>query len=196
MFLSAPPESEATSQVYESSLESQGFVMNLTRAWAWRPDVFDGFASLRSQLTNNSSLSKRELAVLVCSVAATLGDSYCALAWGKTLAGASSPATAAAVLQARASDDLTPREKALAVWARKVVAHPNRTTAEDVAELRDVGLSDREIAEATLFVGFRLAFSTVNDALGAKPDWQLAAAAPPEVVAALTFGRAAARKDA
>jgi hypothetical protein len=28
------------------------------------------------------------------------------------------------------------------------------------------------------FVAFRIAFSTVNDALGAQPDWQLAAAAP------------------
>ena len=30
----------------------------------------------------------------------------------------------------------------------------------------------------TVFVAFRLAFSTVNDALGARPDWQIAAAAP------------------
>jgi hypothetical protein len=50
-------------------------------------------------------------------------------------------------------------------------------------------LSEQEIFEATVFIAFRLAFSTVNDALGARPDWQLAAAASPEVRDAVTFGR-------
>ena len=36
-------------------------------------------------------------------------------------------------------------------------------------------LNDREIFETTAFIAFRLAFSTVNDALGALPDPQLAA---------------------
>ena len=43
-----------------------------------------------------------------------------------------------------------------------------------------------EIFEATAFVAFRLAFSTVNDALGAQPDWQLVAAAPQRVRAAVS----------
>jgi len=189
MYIAPPPDSEATARLYQSSLDGQGFVMNLTRAWAWRPEVFEAFAALRSQLTEHSSLSKRELAVLVCATASELGDSYCALAWGKTLAGLSDPALAAAVLQSQAGAGLTPRDQALSSWARKLVDDPNRTTAADVASLRAAGLSEREIAEATLFVAFRLAFSTVNDALGVQPDWQVAAAAPKEVAAAVTFGR-------
>jgi hypothetical protein len=59
-----------------------------------------------------------------------------------------------------------------------------------MALLREVGLGEREIFEATAFVAFRLAFSTVNDALGAAPDKQLADAAPPTVRAAVDFGRA------
>jgi hypothetical protein len=34
-----------------------------------------------------------------------------------------------------------------------------------------------------------VAFALVNDALGARPDAQLRTAAPPEVLAAVTFGR-------
>jgi uncharacterized peroxidase-related enzyme len=196
MFLSSPPESEAVARVYRSSLDSQGFVMNLTRAWAWRPDIFDGFAALRSQLTNNSSLSKRELAVIVCATAAGLGDSYCALAWGKMLAEASNPESAAAVLQASTTDELSSRERALSDWARKVVTNPNGTTAEDIAKLRATGFAEQEIAEATIFVAFRIAFSTVNDALGACPDWELVDAAPREVVTAVTFGRPPIARDA
>ena len=73
---------------------------------------------------------------------------------------------------------LSARETALADWARQVVRDPNATTSDDVERLRDAGLSDREIFEATAFVTFRLALSTVNDALGAAPDKQLADAAP------------------
>ena len=59
--------------------------MSLTRARAWRPDVYDAFAGLRARLMSNSTLSKRDLAVLVCATAAELGDSYCSLAWGSWL---------------------------------------------------------------------------------------------------------------
>jgi hypothetical protein len=55
--------------------------------------------------------------------------------------------------------------------------------------LRSAGLDDRTIFEATAFIAFRLAFSTVNDALGANPDWQLVGTAPPEVRSAVTYGR-------
>jgi uncharacterized peroxidase-related enzyme len=149
---------------------------------------------LRSQLSSSSTLNKRELAVLVCATAAELGDSYCALAWGKTLADCSDPVSAAAVLQAKTTDDLTPRDRALSSWAHKVVGNPNATTQDDIAKLQEAGLTDREIAEATFFVAFRLAFSTVNDALGVEPDWQLRVAAPQEVRNAVDFGRPTAAR--
>jgi uncharacterized peroxidase-related enzyme len=196
MFLQVPIESEASSRLYKSDLDQQGFVMNLSRLWAWRPEVCEAFSALRGLLTTQSSLSDRELAVIVCATAASLGDSYCALAWGKKLAAASDAPAAAAVLQDIDSDTLTPRDQALSVWARKVAGNPNATTTEDVQVLRAVGFSEREIFEATAFVAFRLAFSTVNDALGVRPDWQLAAAAPPEVRQAVTFGRPSAEQAA
>lgn len=127
---------------------------------------------------------------MVCSTAASLGDSYCALAWGKKLAAASDPSTAAAVLRGWGGGELTARDAALSAWARKVVRDPNATTAADVDELRAAGLSELEIFEATVFIALRLALSTVNDALGVTPDWQVAAAAPQEVRSAVTFGRA------
>ena len=50
-------------------------------------------------------------------------------------------------------------------------------------------MTDREIFESTVFIAFRLAFSTVSDALGINPDWQLAAQVPHQVLAAVDFGR-------
>jgi uncharacterized peroxidase-related enzyme len=192
MFLNAPADSEAATRLFQKDLDNRGHVMNLSRAWAWRPDVTEAFLALRTQLTAAAKLSQRELAVMVCAAAGTLGDSYCSLAWGKTLAAAADPATAASVLRTAQGADLSAREQALARWARQVVQDPNGTVARDVEALRAAGLSDQEIFEATVFVAFRLAFSTVNDALGVEPDAQVAQAAPQEVRDAVTFGRAVA----
>ena len=126
---------------------------------------------------------------MVCATVASLGDSYCSLAWGRRLANATDAATAAAVLQCSPADGLTAREQALSSWCRKVVNDPNRTRPEDVEHLRSAGFSDQEIFDATTLIALRLAFSTVNDALGARPDREVAAAAPPEVRSAVTFGR-------
>jgi hypothetical protein len=50
-------------------------------------------------------------------------------------------------------------------------------------------LGDEQIFAITAFVALRLAFSTINDALGAQPDGALARALPPEVRQAVTYGR-------
>ena len=82
MFLSAPKPSEASSAHYARDITDDGYVSNLTRLWAWRPDVFDAFLNARALLTEKAGLSLRERAILVCASAANLGDSYCSLAWG------------------------------------------------------------------------------------------------------------------
>jgi hypothetical protein len=53
----------------------------------------------------------------------------------------------------------------------------------------DAGLDDGQIFAITSFVAFRLAFSTINDSLGAQPDAQLARSVPQEVREAVTYGR-------
>ncbi|WP_326833715.1 hypothetical protein VSH64_01955 [Amycolatopsis rhabdoformis] len=187
-FLTDPPPDLAVDAVYGDDLGSDGYVNNLTRVWAWRPDVLAAFTELRATLMGSSSLSDREAAVLVATTAATRGDSYCALAWGARLAGLTDDTTAAAVLRGEPAP-LSARESALAAWARNVLADPNATTATDVATLRTAGLNDREIFEATTWIALRLAFATVNDALGAPPDPELRAKVPAAVRAAVTFGR-------
>lgn len=113
MFITEPPASAETERIYKSSSDSQGLVMNLTRAWAWRADVFEGFADLRSQLTTKSTLTKREQAVIVCATAAQLGDSYCCLAWGRTLVQEAGADSAAVAIKATESDSLTRRDRCI-----------------------------------------------------------------------------------
>jgi uncharacterized peroxidase-related enzyme len=191
MFLSTPSFTEASSAHFARDMADDGYVSNLTRLWAWRPDVFDAFLNTRTLLTSKATLSLRERAILVCATAANVGDSYCALAWGTTLASETDPTTAAEVLQRKEASALTDREKALAAWAGQVVRAPNAITVEDVDRLRGAGITDDEIFNATVFVAFRLAFSTVNDALGACPDVPLAQGAPAPVRDAVSYGRSA-----
>jgi uncharacterized peroxidase-related enzyme len=196
MFLSTPSPSEASSALCARDVADDGYVSNLTRLWAWRPDVFDAFSNLRTLLTKKATLSLRERAILVCATAANVGDSYCALAWGTTLASETDPTTAAEVLQRKEAPALTAREKALATWAGQVVRAPNAITAEDVDRLRGAGITDEEIFNATVFVALRLAFSTVNDALGACPDGPLAVGAPATVRDAVSYGRGVSQSSA
>jgi uncharacterized peroxidase-related enzyme len=190
MFLAEPPQTATVTAIYDEERASDGYVGNNTRAWCYRPDVMQGYVDLRARLVNDSTLTEREIAILVTAMAGALADSYCSLAWGARLARLAGEGVAAAVISDAAPvEGLDPREAALARWARTVTRDPNATTAEQVDELRAVGLTDREIFEATTFVAFRVAFSTVDSALGAQPDHQLAAAAPPAVRVAVSFGR-------
>ena len=189
MFINAPENTDATRDFLANVEKSEGFLMNFARAWAWRPDVFAAFAGLRQGLSEGSTLTPRDQAVMVCATAGGIGDAYCCLAWGRKLNAEAGASAAAAVIGGDDDDTLTTRDRVLANWARKVVKDPNATTASDVDELRAAGFNDREIFELTAFIGFRLAMSTINDALGLNPDWELAEQLPASVRDAIDFGR-------
>jgi len=189
-FLPDAPESETSRRLFDADHDAHGYVWNFTRLWAWRPDFLEQFVKLRLDLMEASALTDRDFAVLVAAAASTLGDSYCSFAWGEKLTKLSDADTAAAVLAGTPQPDgLSEREAALGEWARQVVRDPNATTGAGVDRLRTAGLDDREIFDATLFVALRLAFSTVNDALGASPDPQLVDRVPDPVRRAVTYGR-------
>jgi uncharacterized peroxidase-related enzyme len=190
-FLEEPPVSPQVQALYDDDLQEDGYVANATRLWAHQPDTVSGLFDLMSQAFKPSGLSFRQRGILVTAAASTLGDSYCSLAWGGKLGQASSATLAAGVLNG-SDTELTEQEKAMATWARKVARDPNATTPADIQALREAGLDDEQIFAVTAFVALRLAFSTINDALGAQPDAQLAGSLPEEVREAVTFGRPAA----
>jgi uncharacterized peroxidase-related enzyme len=181
----ATPDAQA---LYDSDQRDPGFVMNLTRVWAHEPALKQGVVDLLERCVRSSGLTFRQRGILVTAGASTMGDSYCSLAWGGKLAAEAGGDLAAAVL--RGDDaDLDPAERALARWARQVAGDPNATTAGDVDALRQAGFDDAQIFAITTFVALRLAFSTVNDALGVLPDHELLGRAPTAVSEAVTFGR-------
>lgn len=183
----AAPSAEVEA-LYASDVAQVGHVMNLSRVWSHQPTVLDDLFGLLTRCVRTAGLSLRQRGVLVTACASTLRDSYCSLAWGARLAREATPELAAAVLRGEEAG-LDAVEVALARWARRVTSDPNATTPADVAELRAAGFDDGQIVAITTFVALRIAFSTVNDALGAHPDHQLRGAVPAVVREAVTFGR-------
>jgi alkylhydroperoxidase family enzyme len=191
-FLDAPPSSTGAQRLFDSDLERNGFVMNLSSLWGHHPDLYEALSALIDQARFAAGLTLRQRAVLITACASALGDSYCSLTWGRRLAREADAEVAAGVLRG-ADNGLEPAERALARWARAVTRQPSSTEADDLRSLRDAGYDDPQIFAITMFVALRLAFAYVNDALGARPDAELLAIVPAAVKDAVTFGRPAVR---
>jgi len=190
-FLEFPPITAEAQAIFDDDVAEVGYVMNVSKLWAYNPPLVSGLFDLMSRAVSDHGLSFRQRGILVAASASTLGDSYCSVAWGTKLAGVSDPETAAGVIKG-VDEGLDAQERALSAWARKVTRDPNGITEEDVKILRDAGFSDAQTFAITTFVALRLAFSTVNDALGVGPDTALCSTAPREVVGAVGFGRPSA----
>ncbi|WP_328995007.1 hypothetical protein OG394_10765 [Kribbella sp. NBC_01245] len=183
----AEPSPE-TLAMYQNDVNELGQVMNITRVWAHQTAAHEALFGLLAQCAEAANLDVRRKGILVLATASTLGDSYCSLAWGRKLGLEADPNLAAGVIEGL-DDGLTESERALANWARKVARDANGTSEGDVQELKEAGFTDAEVVAITVFVALRLAFSTVNDALGARPDALFRAAASAEVLAAVDYGR-------
>ncbi len=192
MFVERPDPQQLTPaarRLHESDLADRGYVMDLTWLWSHLPEGKQGLFDLLALIAGAGGLTERQRAILVTATASTLGDSYCAYGWGGKLAGEVGEAAAAGVLSGDDGALDAEADRALAGWARKVAGSPTSTTADDVQALRDAGFDDRTILAATAWGALRLAFSSVNAALGAQPDAGLVASTPPAVQGAITYGR-------
>lgn len=65
---------------------------------------------------------------------------------------------------------LSPREKALCLFAEKVTRAPSTVRRQDLEQLRMHGLSDRDILDAVEVVSYFNYINRVADALGIDPE--------------------------
>lgn len=187
-FLEEPAPSAGQEKLYAEDLADDGYVWDLTRVWAHQPEAHEQLMRLFDATADAAGLTPRDKAVIVLAQAAAIGDSYCAVAWGKRLTDWSDPHTAIAALTAD-DEPFSEREQALAAWARTVARSPGSSTPQDIQRLRDSGFSEPQIAALTIYAGLRTAFSSINGSLGARPDMALAETVDPGVRDAITWGR-------
>src|SRR6185437_16666453 len=96
-FLKQAPPSAAVETLFAEDVDELGYVMNVSRLWAYQPESLTGLFDLARAVTAGR-FDLRQRAVLVAACAAAAGDSYCSLAWGVRLAATAGEETAAGVL--------------------------------------------------------------------------------------------------
>ena len=175
--------------MFDTDLSQQGYVANLTRLWAHSPESLAALSYVLKRAADTADLDPQERAVVVTASAATLGRLLLLPRLRLQGRGDGRRRGRGRGRVGRRRRALTSRERALAGWARRVVDDPNAIGPADVDTLRAAGLDDGQVFAVTVFVALRLAFSTVNDALGASPDEELAARTPDAVLAAVGYGR-------
>ena len=174
------PTSEAAAALAEEDLADLGFVTNATTLWMHDPDLVEELFELMSSSARGADLSLVDRGVATIAAAGASGDPYCPLAWGGRVA-EEAGAVLAGSLVSGSDSMLDARGRAIAAWARCVATDPHSTTPDHVETLVAAGLDNAQILRLTLFIALRVAFSSVNGALGAVPEQAYLDLVPPEV---------------
>lgn len=169
LLLGVAPPSDAASTLAEEDVDDLGFVTTVTKVWMHDPAASDELFALLTTTAEAAGLSTVDRGVATVVAANLIGDSYCPLAYARKLAEVASPEFAASLL--RGSDELLDeRGRAIAAWARIIAQSPRSATAADLEALLRVGFDRAQILRLTLFITLRIAFATLNGALGARPE--------------------------
>jgi len=137
---------EGLAKLFAKARERLGFVPNVFRVYAFRPERLSAWFAHFRQLhepTENLSAAEREMIAVVVSCAN--GCLYCLVAHGAALR----EALGDPVLGERISYDwrragLDARRRAICAYAEKLTRDPRSVDAADLASLREVGLSEQE----------------------------------------------------
>jgi hypothetical protein len=82
-FLGVPETTTAAQKMFDEDTAELGYVMNVSRLWAYQPETLAGLFGVVGQANRETPLSLRQRAILVTACASAFGDSYCALVVGE-----------------------------------------------------------------------------------------------------------------
>jgi uncharacterized peroxidase-related enzyme len=170
-FVSTVPAGDARGEVrrmYERAQGAHGYVPNYAKVFSHGPEVMELWGRFIAHIRRR--LDPRRYEVATVAAAHALRSSYCSLAHGKALLEISSADDVRAVIDPSARADSPSVDLAVAAFARKVALDASSTTAEDVATLRQAGLTEAEIFDVAATAAARAFFTKLLDALGAEPD--------------------------
>jgi uncharacterized peroxidase-related enzyme len=188
-WIGTPDESgdAAVAAAYDKDRATLGYVANYTKVFAHRPEVLAAWQGLNGSIKASMDLRTYELATLAAAL--RLRSSYCSLAHGAVLADRHvGPDALPGIVADPRTAGLTDVEVAVMTLADKVAAGAANMTAEDLRELKDLGLDDAAVLDVVLAAAARCFFSSVLDAVGAEPDAAYRRLGAP-VREALTIGR-------
>ena len=154
-----PPESDLPGdirEIYEKNHEKLGFVPNVFRAYARRPEHFRAFMGYHDVLMKGeSNLSRAEREAIVVVVSSENRCLYCTVAHGAALRILSKdPVLADQIAANWRTADLSPRMRTMLAFASRVNQPGYAPSEHDIDELHLAGLSDDDIWDITAIAGF------------------------------------------
>jgi len=169
--LKVQSESEATgltAEIYQADLKSMGYVPSHTKAMSINPEAYKAWQALIKAIVSSLGLRRYELVTLAAAQA--IGSSHCRLAHGKKTLAIIDEEQLLAVARNYRDAGLPPEEVAMMDYAVKLSTNAAAMNDDDTQRLRDVGFSDREIADITLAATARNYFSRALLALAVDLD--------------------------
>lgn len=166
-----PPESELPEdirEIYEQSRAKIGFVPNVFRAYARRPEHFRAFMAYHDVLMKGpGNLSRAEREAIVVAVSSENRCQYCMVAHGAALRVIGKDAISAEQIANNwRTADISIRLRAMLTFASKVNEPGFAATEHDVDELHLAGFGDDDIwdiAAIAAFFGFSNRMAGVMD---------------------------------
>jgi uncharacterized peroxidase-related enzyme len=152
---------EKLARIYATLIEKRGKIANILQVHSLNPDALQNHLDLYMTLMfGKSGLSRAEREAIAVVVSASNECAYCINHHLEALKRFISDAdTLQTLAGAENLDALPPRLGNIAMHAEKLTSAPGAMTESDLHDLRAVGLSDRDILDLTLIVGY---FNFVN----------------------------------
>jgi uncharacterized peroxidase-related enzyme len=173
--LTVPAEEELPEDVqalFAQLRVKPGFVPNVYRAYALRPNQLRGFLALyNAVMMDESGLSKAEREMIAVAVSAHNHCFYCLTSHGAVLRIRGGDAVQADAIAANyRAADLTPRQRAMLDYAIKITVAPDTCEPQDLTVLRGHGFNDADIMDIVQTAAFFNYSNRVASALDLKPN--------------------------
>lgn len=194
MFISPLSEEAAEADLaeyYERQRAAWGFLPNYAGAFSTRPDVARAWDLLNT--TIRGAMDRRRFEIATIAAARARRSTYCTAAHSTFLRDiCGDDATMRAIAEQPDGAALDPEDRAVYEFAAKVASDAASIEAADVDRLREVGLSDGDIADVVFAAAARCFFTAVLDGLGAQLDRQTAERLPSALLESMVVGRGVA----
>ena len=166
------PLPEQTQKYFDVCQDKLGMIPNVLKAHAFDIDKLNAFTTLYNDLMlADSGLSKLEREMVAVVVSATNRCFYCLTAHGAAVRQLSGdPALGETLVMNWRVAHVTPRQRAMLLFAEMVTLSSARIEETDRAALRDHGLSDRDIWDLINVAAFFNMSNRVASATGMVPN--------------------------
>jgi uncharacterized peroxidase-related enzyme len=158
--------------LFEQMRAKPGFVPNVYRAYALRPQQLRGFIALYdSIMMEESGLSKAEREMIAVAVSSQNHCFYSLASHGAVLRVRSGdPVLADTIAANYRAADLTPRQRAMLDFAVKITLASDTCADSDIAQLREYGFSDEDVMDIIQTAALFNYSNRVASALELRPN--------------------------